>query len=189
MDIGNAALVVIDMQNGFVNRHSMHAVPAIADLVTNWTSAGRPVLFTRYFNYPDSPYERFFQWHRLQATPETDIVPELADHAADAHATFDKTGYTLFTPEATGLIRRARWTDLVFCGVATESCVLKSAADAFEHGYAPWIVTDACASDAGTDVHDAGLTVARRLIGPGQLITTNQVIAQLASYEQAMVLE
>ncbi|MFJ6898100.1 isochorismatase family cysteine hydrolase [Streptomyces hokutonensis] len=189
MDIGAAALVVIDMQNGFVNSHSMHAVPAVADLVSSWASKGRPVLFTRYFNYPDSPYERFFQWKRLQGPPETDIVPELADRAAQAHAVLDKTGYTLFTPEATGLIRHAGWTDLIFCGVATESCVLKSAADAFEHGYAPWIVTDACASDAGSDVHNAGLTVARRLIGPGQLVTMSQVMRQLTSYDQAMVLE
>lgn len=189
MDIGNAALVVIDMQLGFVNRHSQHAVPAVADLAATWAATGRPVIFTRYFNYPDSPYEKFFQWHRLQGPPETDIVPELADHAGHARAVLDKTGYTLFTPEATELIHKAGWSDLVFCGVATESCVLKSAADAFEHGYAPWIVTDACASDAGPDVHDAGLTVARRLIGPGQLLTTTQVIQQLASYDPAVVLE
>ncbi|MFD8009904.1 isochorismatase family cysteine hydrolase [Streptomyces sp. NPDC058955] len=189
MDIGSAALVVIDMQNGFVNHHSRHAVPAVSDLVAQWSAAGRAVIFTRYFNYPDSPYERFFQWHRLQEAPETDIVPELAEAAAHAHAIVDKTGYTLLTPEATELIRRAGWTDLVFCGIATESCVLKSAADAFEHGYAPWIVTDACASDAGPDVHDAGLLVARRLIGTGQLVTADHLMGQLTAYAGAPVLE
>lgn len=189
MDIGRAALVVIDTQNGFVNHHSRHAVPAIADLVAQWSAAVRPVIFTRYFNYPDSPYERFFQWHRLQASPETDIVPELAEAASHAHAVVDKTGYTLLTPEAAEVIRQAGWTDLVFCGIATESCVLKSAADAFEHGYAPWIVTDACASDAGPEVHDAGLLVARRLIGPGQLVTSEVVMGQLTAYAKAPVLE
>ncbi|MGW2472429.1 isochorismatase family cysteine hydrolase [Streptomyces sp. NPDC001665] len=189
MDIGSAALVVIDMQNGFVNERSRHAVPAVSDLVAQWTGAGRPVIFTRYFNYPDSPYERFFQWRRLQEPPETDIVPELAEAAARAHAVVDKTGYTLFTPQAAELVRGCGWTDLVFCGIATESCVLKSAADAFEHGHAPWIVTDACASDAGPDVHDAGLVVARRLIGTGQLVTTEHVVDQLAAYAGAPMLE
>ena len=33
MDIGSAALVVIDMQNGFVNERSRHAVRAVSDLV------------------------------------------------------------------------------------------------------------------------------------------------------------
>jgi len=109
--------------------------------------------------------------------------------AAGAHAVVDKSGYTLFTPEATELIRQTGWTDLVFCKIATESCVLKSAADAFEHGYAPWIVTDASASDAGPDVHDAGLVVARRLIGTGQLVTAEHVVGQLAAYAGAPVLE
>lgn len=148
MDIGSAALVVIDMQNGFVNHHSRHVVPAVSDLVAQWSAAGRPVIFTRYFNYPNSPYERFFQWHRLQEPPETDLVPELTETAARAHAVIDKTRYTLFTAEATEMIRQTGWTDLIFCGIATESCVLKSATDAFEHGYAPWIATDACASDS-----------------------------------------
>ncbi len=86
-------------------------------------------------------------------------------------------------------MRRAGWTDLAFCGIATESCVLKSAADAFEHGYAPWIVTDACASDAGPDVHDAGLLVARRLIGTGQLVDVEHVMGQLDTRVADPVLE
>ncbi|MDT9683699.1 isochorismatase family cysteine hydrolase [Streptomyces sp. TRM76323] len=189
MDIGSAVLVVIDMQNGFVNHHSRHAVPVVSDLVARWSLAGRPVVFTRYFNYPGSPYERFFRWHRLQGPPETDIVPELTEAAGRAHAVVDKTGYTLFTPEAAELIRQAGWTDLIFCGIATESCVLKSATDAFEHGYAPWIVTDACASDAGPHVHDAGLVVARRLVGSGQLVGVEHVRGRLAAYAGAPVLE
>ncbi|MGC5398931.1 isochorismatase family cysteine hydrolase [Streptomyces sp. DT20] len=189
MDIGSAALVVIDMQNGFVNHHSRHAVPAVSDLVAQWTAVGRPVIFTRYFNYPGSSYERFFKWHRLQESPETDIVPELAEAAAHAYRIIDKTGYTLFTPEATELIRQEGWADLVFCGIATESCVLKSAADAFERGHAPWIVTDACATDAGPDVHEAGLVVARRLIGSGQLVATDHVAGQLTAFAGVPVLE
>ena len=189
MNIGNAALIAVDVQNGFVNQHSRRAVPAVAKLAAQWSAAGRPVIFTRYFNHPDSPYERFFQWRRLQGPPETDIVGELSEAATAAHAVVDKTGYTLFTPEARDLIRQAGWTDLVFCGIATESCVLKSAVDAFEDGYAPWVVTDACASDAGPDVHDAGLVVTRRLIGRGQLITSERVIGQLAAHAGAAVPE
>ncbi|WP_052848465.1 isochorismatase family cysteine hydrolase [Streptomyces avicenniae] len=189
MEIAGAALLVIDMRNGFVNHHSRHAVHPVSDLVAQWSAAGRPVVFTRYFNYADSPYERFFQWRRLQEPPETDIVPELAEAATRAHAIVDKTGYTLFIAEARELIRRAGWTDLVFCGIATESCVLKSAADAFEHAHAPWIVTDACAGDAGPDVHDAGLLVARRLVGVGRLVAMDHVIGQLTAHSGAPVPE
>lgn len=67
----------------------------------------------------------------------------------------------------------------MFCGIATESYVLKSAVDAFEQGYGPWIVVDACASDAGAEVHDAGMLVARRLIGRRQLITTPDLLSRV----------
>jgi nicotinamidase-related amidase len=189
VDIDGAALIVIDVQNGFTNDHSRHIVPVVSGLVSQWSAAGRPVVFTRYRNYPDSPFERFFRWSRLQSPPETDIVPELADQAASAYAVLDKVGYSLFTDEAVALLADMGWTDLVFCGIATESCVLKSAADAFERGHAPWIVTDASASDAGPAVHDAGLTVARRLIGPGQLITIERLLAQLTPRLEVPVLE
>lgn len=183
MDIERAALIVVDLQNGFVNHHSSTVVPIVVQLVQRWTAADRPVVFTRYWNYPGSPFERIIQWTRLQQVPETDIVPELAESAAAAYATIDKITYSCFTPETTALIGEAGWTDLVFCGIATESCVLKSAADAFERDHTPWIVTDASASDAGRAVHDAGLLVARRLIGRNQLVTTDQVIQQLATRE------
>lgn len=177
--IDDAALVVVDVQNGFVNHHSERTVPVVAALAQRWLKAGRPVVLTRYHNHPGSPFERYFSWTRLQAPPETDLAPTLTPLVSQAHAVIDKHGYTLFTPEAEQLIGKEGWTDLVFCGIATESCVLKSAADAFERGYAPWLVTDACASDAGPAVHDAGLLVARRLIGPRQLITTETLLAQL----------
>lgn len=189
VNIDGAALVVIDMQNGFINHHSRHIVPVVSELVSRWSAAGRPVVFTRYHNYPGSPFERFFGWTRLQDPPETEIAPELVTHAASAYAVLDKAGYSLFTDEAVALLADAGWTDLVFCGIATDSCVLKSAADAFERGHAPWIVTDASASDAGPAVHDSGLVVARRMIGPRQLMLTECLLAQLIPEVEAPVLE
>jgi nicotinamidase-related amidase len=169
----SAALVVIDAQNGFVNDHTRAVVPAIVRLVAAWSG---PVVFTRYHNYPGSPFERLHGWYELNDSPAVDIVDALAPAAAAAAAVVDKTIYSLFTAEGRALVAANGWSDLVFCGIATESCVLKSAADAFELGHTPWLVTDACASDAGPDVHAAGLVCARQLIGPGQLITTERAL-------------
>jgi nicotinamidase-related amidase len=173
-----AALVVIDVQNGFLNQSSAHVVAPVASLVDRWARTGRPVVYTRYFNYEGSPFERLIHWTRLREAPETDLAPELQLRLPQARAVIDKPAYSWFTPEAIALAAGEGWTDLVFCGVAIESCVLKSAADAFERGFTPWIVTDACASDAGRQVHDAGLRVARRLIGSGQLVSSEQLLAR-----------
>ncbi|MGH3693590.1 MAG: isochorismatase family protein [Pseudonocardiaceae bacterium] len=84
----------------------------------------------------------------------------------------DKYIYTLFTPEGTRLVNERGWADLYVCGIDTDVCVLKTAVDAFEHNFTPWILKDACASHAGSQAHTAGLLVAGRFIGTNQIIHT-----------------
>ncbi len=181
MDTTHQALIVVDVQNGFLNHHSRPMLATLSRLLTAWAHAGRPVVFTRYFNYPGSSFDRLLNWTRLQEPPETDIAAEIAHHATGAAAVIDKSGYSCFTDDFRALVEQRGWQDLYFCGVATESCVLKSAVDAFELDLNPWIVTDASASDAGADVHQAGLTVARRFIGAHHLVPTDQVVGELVS--------
>ncbi|MGH8902724.1 MAG: cysteine hydrolase [Egibacteraceae bacterium] len=179
MNLAKAALVVIDMQNGFVNDRSRHIIPIVVNLVAWWERAGGDILFTRYLNYPGSQYERLMQWSALQGSPEIDIVDELGPYARRARAIIDKTVYTMFTCEGRSIVRDGGWTELVFCGIATESCVLKSAVDAFELGYTPWVVHDASASHDGEATHQAGLLVTGRFIGASQLIDTATLTAKL----------
>jgi nicotinamidase-related amidase len=100
-------------------------------------------------------------------------------YAQRARAVIDKTIYSLFNEEGTAIVRDGGWTDLAFCGLATEGCVLKSAVDAFERGYTPWVVHDASASNDGDATHEAGLLVTGRFIGVGQLIDAATLIAKL----------
>ncbi|WFE41502.1 cysteine hydrolase [Micromonospora sp. WMMD998] len=179
MSSTRAALIVIDMQNGFINDQSRHVIPKVVELVERWEATGQPVVFTRYHNYPGSPFERLIHWSKVQHAPETEIVPELQPHAVRARAVVDKRIYSYFNDEGMDLTAREGWTDLVFCGVATESCVLKSAVDAFERNLTPWLVTDASASHGGQPAHDAGLLVTRRFIGAHQLLTTEEATRHL----------
>jgi nicotinamidase-related amidase len=91
----------------------------------------------------------------------------------------DKSGqYSPFTSEFTRLVNLHGWSQMVVCGIATESCVMKTACDAFELGYTPWVVTDASASHAGPEKHDAGLLVIKRFIGRGQLVSAAEVLSE-----------
>jgi len=127
-------------------------------------------VFTRYFNYVGSPYERLIGWTAMAHAPDTELVPELAPHVGQSPVV-DKCIYSLFTQEGTQLVDEHGWTDLYICGIDTDSCVLKTAVDAFERDLTPWIVEDACASHAGSESHNAGLLVARRFIGRSQIIS------------------
>lgn len=174
-------LVVVDVQNGFVRDASKHVVPVIRDLVERWYAGGGDVVFTRYLNFPGSNFERLIHWSKLQASPEIDIVDELAPLAQRATAVVDKTIYSLFNDEGTALVRERGWTDLYVCGIATESCVLKTAVDAFELDLTPWLLEDASASHAGDSVHQAGVLVTSRFIGKDQIIRTSDLPQDLLS--------
>ncbi|MFI7697909.1 hypothetical protein [Nonomuraea sp. NPDC049480] len=75
-------------------------VPVIAGLATRWPSAGNDVVFTRYINYPGSPYERLLGWTECMESPQIDIVDELRPHAEKATAVIDKNGYGMFADTA-----------------------------------------------------------------------------------------
>lgn len=169
----NAVLVVVDVQNGFIREPSKRVIPIIADLVRRWRG---DVIFTRYLNYENSPFERLIKWTQLRESPQIDIVPELAELAEKATAIVDKTVYSLFADDkGRALVRDQGWTDIYVCGIATESCVLKTAVDAFELDLTPWLIEDASASHAGEHVHQAGVLVTQRFIGQGQIITTADI--------------
>jgi nicotinamidase-related amidase len=171
MEITRAVLIVVDMQQGFLHANSEHVVPQVVSLVHRWRAAGGSLIFTRFRNSPGSAYERFFQWTALMEPPQTDLIPELAEHADEA-TVIDKRTYTLFNQDGARAIEYGGWSDIFICGLTTESCVLKTAVDAFERDLAPWVVTDACATHAGVEAHQAGLLVLRRFIGVNQLITS-----------------
>lgn len=172
MEIVRSALVVVDLQNGFVTDASAHIVTRIAALAQRWVSSGGALILSRYQNFPGSQFERLLGWTDVRTPPDTDLVPEIAALAPAAHAVIDKTIYSVFTEDGTNILAKGGFTDLVFCGLDTDTCVLKSAVDAFERDYTPWLLRDACASHGGRGHHRSALTQAGRFIGINQIIRT-----------------
>ncbi|MFD5881051.1 isochorismatase family cysteine hydrolase [Streptomyces yangpuensis] len=182
VDPRTAALVVVDVQRGFVNRHSEHAVPEVVRLVEAWTAAGLPVVFARFHNPPGSPYERISGWTRLRTPEEQALVAELEPYVGSAAAVIDKSVSSALTEDLVRVVAEQHWTDLVICGIDTDSCVYDTAVAAYHGGLTPWIVTDACASTGGVEVHQAALLLARRNIGADQLLTIAQVAARVSGH-------
>lgn len=166
-------LIVIDMQNGFLGSRTRHIIPNVVRLVEEFRKRNLSVVFTRFHNEPNSPYERLIGWTRLRYSPEIDLTPELEPFAKSI---IDKNIYSAFTPEFEELLTGEGWTKIILCGVATDSCVLKTAADAFERGLIPIVVEDACSSHGGEEVHEAGLLLLGRFIGKPQIMNTETLL-------------
>lgn len=162
-------LLVIDMQNGFLGEKSRHVISKVVTLATECQRRSIPLVFTRFHNREGSPYESLIGWRRLRSEEETNITEELSTFPAQF---IDKDFYSAFTADFEQLLTENDWKTLILCGVATESCVMKTAADAFERNLTPVVISDACASHAGVDVHNAGLMILGRFIGKDQLVST-----------------
>jgi nicotinamidase-related amidase len=175
----STALIVVDVQNGFVNDNSRHILPNIILLIDAWASRGAPIFFTKFQNMPGSKWERLIGWTRLRSAPETDLHESIAKRASLATVVPKENLYTSLVGDVRSALDNGSISDFVLCGVATESCVLATAIGIFEHPsphVRPFVVSDACASHAGNEAHQAGVLVTQRFIGAQQIVSTTDLL-------------
>jgi len=115
-------------------------------------------------------------WLDVRETPETDLYETISTPDC---LVIEKHFYTALTDEFLRLADYSGWRTLIICGISTESCVLKTAADAFEKGFRPLVIADACASNLGAHIHAKGLEILEVMIGKEQLSTTQHFLATI----------
>jgi nicotinamidase-related amidase len=162
----SSPLIVVDVQNGFLNDFTQHIPERIAHLIER--NDFDPVLFTLFVNTPDSPYHAFLDWHACEAPPDTDLAKPLV-RFADQDRVFTKPGLAGMPDELAERLRQMNAREVTLVGIDTDMCVLKVAMDAFDMGLKPVVLADCCASTAGLQAHFAGLAILSRNIGAGQL--------------------
>jgi len=177
MELSNPVLLVVDMQNGFLNEHSLPVVSNVLRMVKACSRNRIPILFTAFENKIGSPFERLIGWENVRDVEEKALHESLEPFA---DTVFTKNFYTAFTPEFDEFVKRQAWTTVLICGVATESCVLKTAVDAFERELRPVVIADSCASDVSEEMHFMGLAVLEILIGKNQIKLTDGIIGSSA---------
>ena len=69
------ALLVVDVQNGFINEFTRHIPERIVALIER--GEHDPVLFTRFVNIEGSPFRRFLRWEESAQPPDTELTVEM----------------------------------------------------------------------------------------------------------------
>lgn len=171
-------LLVVDVQNGFINTFTAHVPGRVRRLIDTGDFA--PVLYTRFVNSPESPYRTLLRWEACSAPPDTELVADLGPVAAESDV-YTKSGLTGVPDELAARLREEKISRISVVGIDTDMCVLKIAMDVFDLGIEPIILVDCCASTAGLQAHLAGLAILSRNIGPHQLRLTELHETYLAS--------
>lgn len=136
LDPGTTAVVVVDMQNDFIDEDGALPVPGAADSVPrirrllDWARAeGAPVIYTQDTHREDDPEFAIWGPHVLEGTPGWEIAAELAP--AEGETVFEKVRYDGFY--GTGLDHELRLRDIetvIVCGTVANVCVHYTAASA-----------------------------------------------------------
>ncbi len=130
------ALIVVDMQNGFLKEGALASERCLAVLsnvvseVEQALEAGQRVFFTADTHEPDDEEFAIFPEHCVRETREAELVEELAgylDH--ELVELVRKRRYSaLFETELEGHLHRYDIDQVRICGVCTDICVLHTAA-------------------------------------------------------------
>lgn len=163
MEDSNNALLIIDVQMGFVNDATRHVVAKVQALQKQYPH----VYATRFINAEGSPYRKLLDWHRFY---ESSADVPLAFQPVDGAVIIDKNIYTCVTPGFLQDLRSKGIEEVAICGIDTDACVSACAVDLFENGIRPILLSEACASHAGAEYHEAALRILARLIGENQIL-------------------
>jgi nicotinamidase-related amidase len=156
------ALVVIDMIEDFAHEGGAlycgptmgQIIPVIQKEVTRARSAGEAVIYLTDNHVPDDAEFKIFPPHAIAGSRGAEIIPELAPE--DEDDVIPKRRYSGFFGTDLDITLRERQVDTVrLVGDCTNICVLYTAADARNLGYAVEVVREAVTSFDQEAHHDA----------------------------------
>lgn len=169
----NPALLVIDVQNGFVSKggsydllgmetsHYREVIPKIRDLINLCKNVRIPIFYTQAVR-ESSGIDLLTRSHKIlpksreerikkkpicvRETWDAEIVDEIKPSEGD-HVVIKRRDSAFHDTEIGVWLRSLKIDTLIFCGIDTSICVETSLRDAFNIGYDVVLISDATASN------------------------------------------
>jgi nicotinamidase-related amidase len=206
LDIGHAALAVVDMQNDFVDLEvgsyaigAERMVARIARVIAAARKAKVPVIFSQEVHRASGVDGGRLLWDGrsgwvtgkhprakpgeapsapcIEGTKGFEIVDELAPEADDIRIL--KRRFSIFVgTELDMVLRRLGIDTLLIVGVCADVCVLWTTGDAYQRDYRVHVLED-CVAGTSADGQAAALKIIRALTNSGRPMTSDAAIAAL----------
>ena len=116
--------------------------------------------------------------HNLVASPQTEVMPELAPGPGDVVITAKHRLSSFLDTDLDSWLRALGTETLLLIGINTNTCVQCAAFEAMNRDYAAVVVSDCVNSMYGQDLHDFSLENVARCFG--WVLTVDEVIGKLA---------
>jgi isochorismate hydrolase len=164
-NIENSSLLIIDMQNFFLNKKS-HAylpsssviIPNINSLISIYREFNQPIIFTYHaYDKKDDPGLMKKWWNDIitKTNPFSKIHNSI--NISNNDIIIRKTNYSAFIEtDLDKILKKLKITRLVITGVMTHLCCESTAREAFMRNYEVFFVIDATATNT-EDLHISSL--------------------------------
>jgi nicotinamidase-related amidase len=170
------ALVIVDVQRGFVAEGGGHLVEAIAAYLDAHRDRYALIIATRFLNHPGSLYESQRDWRAMMGGSPVELLPEIVDRA---DRILDKSGLAPHRDELWDALDAEAIERVHLCGLDTDQCVLATALLLWDEEMVPTILADLCASSGGEELHDAARAILRRAIGDRNVVRSADLVPDL----------
>lgn len=159
----NKLLLVVDVQNDFINENTKPILLRIEELVNS--GKFKNIVFTRFLNDENSIFYKKLNYKGCLTKEQQEIAIN-----TNGCKVFDKKIYSSFNKELKEYLLENNIDEIYLCGFDTDACVSKTALDLFENNYNVFVLQDYCMSCKGVELHNAYINNLRRLIGKSQII-------------------
>ena len=158
----NRVLLVVDVQNDFINMHTKDTLIKIKELVNS--NKYDLTAFTRFINNENSIWYKKLNYKGCMTKDGQSIAIDIKDNNKKIYT------YTAVNDELKDYIRENDISQIYLCGFDTDACIQKTAIDLFEQNYDVYVPKDYCMSHAGKEIHNLYIQNLSRLIGKNKII-------------------
>ena len=151
-------LLVIDIQNSFINKNTVFLLKKIQHLIES--NSYENVVFTRFINDKNNMCYKKLGYMGCINNKDRKIVIDTKNNKI-----IDKLTYTALNDEFKEYLKEQSIDEIYLCGIDTECCVLKTALDLFEAKHNVFVLQDYCACTHGKERHSSAIEILKRNIG------------------------
>ncbi|MFA5024749.1 MAG: isochorismatase family cysteine hydrolase [Patescibacteria group bacterium] len=159
------ALVIIDVQKGFINKLTLETVKKIRSFILKNKNNYDLLIFTKYMNHAGSNFVKNLQWKGFMTKKETDLADEIKEFVNNKNLFIKDTYGSFVNNKLFNLLKKHQIDQVELAGFDTENCVLTFARDAFDRGMSVLVFKNLSASHSSLNLHQAALEIIKHNIG------------------------